>query len=161
MKQESEHILDKFPKKDGLTVPDGFFDDFARRMAAELPLRPELEKPAPAQRRTVWHTVRPYVSMAAMFTGVWCMLSLVTRMSGGTDKLSIAASPELATAVSNESFVEDYIIDNLSGYDLYDSMAADSLDMENLSDSLESLEEEVPAEEAPAVEDPNAPLLPQ
>lgn len=142
MKQESDHILDKLPKKDGLTVPDGFFDDFARRMSAGLPLRPELETPAPAPRHTFWHTVRPYVYMAAMFMGVWCMLSLFTRMSGAPDKLSIEASPELATAVSNESFVEDYIIDNVSDYDLYDSMAADSLDMENLGDSLESFDAE-------------------
>ena len=37
MKQENENILDKFSRKDGLTVPEGYFDDFAKRMAAQLP----------------------------------------------------------------------------------------------------------------------------
>ncbi len=39
-------ILEKVNRNDGMTVPDGYFDDFAARMAASLPER-EWEKPAP------------------------------------------------------------------------------------------------------------------
>ena len=155
MKQENESILDKFSRKDGLTVPEGYFDDFAKRMAAQLPQRPELETPAP-QKRTMWHTVRPYVYMAAMFMGVWCMLSLFTKFTGAADKLSIDANPELATAVSNERFVEDYVIDDINEYDIYDSMVSDSIDLDNLGESLDSMDfSEMEQTDTPA------PILPQ
>ena len=31
-------ILEKVNRNDGMTVPDGYFDDFASRMAASLPV---------------------------------------------------------------------------------------------------------------------------
>ena len=49
--------------------PEGYFADFAKKMAASLP-----EKQIPAKRKpTRWLRIRPYVYMAAMFAGVWCM----------------------------------------------------------------------------------------
>lgn len=159
MKKENDNILDKCSRKDGLTVPTGYFDDFAKRMAENLPARPELEMAMP-EKRTFWQTVRPYVYMAAMFMGVWCMLSLFTKLSSASDKLSIEANPELATAVSNERFVEDYIIDDINEYDIYDSMLADSIDMQDIGDSLDSM---YVSEEADSdgEDDTPAPILPQ
>ena len=45
MKEENS-ILAKVNHRDGLTVPDGYFADFAASMADKLPKRPELEAPA-------------------------------------------------------------------------------------------------------------------
>lgn len=132
---KNNDILSKIGREDGLTVPQGFFDDFAKRMAAELPERPELERPRIAKPRTLWQKVRPYAYMAAMFAGVWCMLKMFTLMSNTNDPLSIEAHPALANAVSNDDFVDTYVIDDLSRYDLYDSMMEDSIDFDALSDS--------------------------
>ncbi len=46
-------ILEKVNRNDGMTVPDGYFDDFAARMAASLPER-EWEKPAPRVMPCLW-----------------------------------------------------------------------------------------------------------
>ena len=88
--------------------------------------------------------------------GVWCMLSLFTKFTGAADKLSIDANPELATAVSNERFVEDYVIDDINEYDIYDSMVSDSIDLDNLGESLDSMDfSEMEQTDTPA------PILPQ
>lgn len=157
MNNENKHILDKISRKDGLTVPPGFFDNFAKEMEAKLPPRAALETSAPP-KRTLWHTVRPYVYMAAMFMGVWCMLSLFTKFTGTPDKFNIEANPELATAVSNERFVEDYVIDDINQYDIYDSMLSDSIDMQSIGDSLEMLDVDTDNE---ASDDAMSPILPQ
>ena len=59
-----------------MTVPEGFFEDFVAKMEAMLPERPEAEQPRRIEHRTTWQRVRPYVYMAAMFAGIWCMLEM-------------------------------------------------------------------------------------
>lgn len=135
--KETNNILDKIDRRDGLTVPDGYFADFASRMMRDLPDRAEIERPATVVApRSFWQRVRPYVYMAAMFAGVWCMLKMFMLMSGAGQELSIDKMPSLATAMQNEQFVEDYIIDDVSGFDLYDQMVADSIDFYSEGDSL-------------------------
>jgi hypothetical protein len=132
--KEKENILDKINHRDGLTVPDGFFESFAAQMADKLPERPELENPASiVAPRSVWQRVRPYVYMAAMFAGVWCMLKVFTLMSA-SEKPDL--NPALASAVCNEQFVEDYVIDDVTNWDIYDYMIQDSIDVYNLQDSI-------------------------
>lgn len=135
--KENKDILNQINRRDGLTVPDGFFADFAAKMADSLPERPELEKPESiVAPRTFWHRVRPYVYMAAMFGGVWCMLKMFTLMSSTDNDLSINSNTVLANAVCNEQFVEDYVIDDVSNWDIYDYMLEDSIDVYNLQDSI-------------------------
>lgn len=120
-----------------MTAPDGFFDDFAKRMEASLPFRPELEQEASkAPKHSTWMRVRPYVYMAAMFAGVWCMLKMFMLMTNGTGTgLSIDSNPTLADAVADEQFVEEYIIDDVSNWDIYNSIVEDSIDFYNILDS--------------------------
>ena len=134
---EESNILSKLKRKDGMTVPDAYFDDFAKRMEASLPERPEIEgKQARTRKFTMWQRVRPYVYMAAMFAGVWCMLKMFMLMTNtGHSGLSIDSNPTLANAVENEQFVEDYIIDDVTNWDLYNSMVEDSIAFYNLLDS--------------------------
>jgi hypothetical protein len=135
--KENKDILNKINRRDGLTVPDGFFENFAAQMADKLPERPELENPQQiVAPRSFWHRVRPYVYMAAMFGGVWCMLKMFTLMSSTEGDLSINGNTVLANAVSNEQFVEDYVIDDVSNWDIYDYMLEDSIDVYNLQDSI-------------------------
>ena len=50
-------ILTKVGKDAGFNVPEGYFADFAKKMAASLP-----EKQIPAKRKpTRWLRIRPYV----------------------------------------------------------------------------------------------------
>lgn len=109
-----------------MTVPDGYFDDFARRMAAQLPEQPwECQTPVGTvvkPSRRFWQTVRPYVYMAAMFLGIWCMMNMFDHIVPSRTDLSIDSNPVLTAAVSNDSFMNDYFIDGIDENELYEEM---------------------------------------
>ncbi len=115
-------ILSRFSRNDGTTVPDGYFDDFARRMAASLPEQ-EWEREPVVVSRSVWQKIRPYVYMAAMFLGVWCMMKMADLMRDDHG-LSIEGNPVLTAAVSNDEFIDDYFLNET---DLNDSQLMDDL----------------------------------
>lgn len=141
MKTEND-ILSRIGRRDGMTVPEGFFEDFAMRMGQELPYRSDAEKVEVMPRRTVWERVRPYVYMAAMFAGIWCMLKMFTMMSPGSVDLSIENNRVLTEALSDDDFVYDYIIDDINDREIFEEMYDDSI----------SLDEMIPAESLPDME---------
>ena len=141
MKTEND-ILSRIGRRDGMTVPEGFFEDFAMRMEQELPYRSDAEKVEVMPRRTVWERVRPYVYMAAMFAGIWCMLKMFTMMSPGSVDLSIENNRVLTEALSDDDFVYDYIIDDINDREIFEEMYDYSI----------SLDEMIPAESLPDME---------
>lgn len=136
--KKGEDILKKINRNDGMTVPEGFFEDFAAKMEAMLPERPEAEQPRRIEHRTTWQRVRPYVYMAAMFAGIWCMLKMFTMMGPGNINLSIDKNHILTDALSDDNFVYEYIIDDLNDSELFDEMYNDSISVEDFTpvDSL-------------------------
>lgn len=141
MKQQPENILEKIGRKDGMTVPDGYFADFASKMAASLPaLEPQQTKPFPTKRST-WFKVRPYVYMAAMFAGIWLMLQLFTLITNTGSLTPMEENPVIAEALSNDGFVFDYMIDDAhyDQWDILDEMtqdgSIDEIDFSNFDSS--------------------------
>ena len=136
--KKGEDILKEINRNDGMTVPEGFFEDFAAKMEAMLPERPEAEQPRRIEHRTTWQRVRPYVYMAAMFAGIWCMLKMFTMMGPGNIDLSIDKNHILTDALSDDNFVYEYIIDDLNDSELFDEMYNDSISVEDFTpvDSL-------------------------
>ena len=125
-------ILSKVNHNDGMTVPENYFEDFAARMCAALPEQtPEIVRP-----RGVWQRVRPYVYMAAMFAGVWCMLKMFSIMSGTPVNIPMEANPVMAEAFGNDAFVNEYVMNDLNQWDIYDEMMDDGVDAEAFTDSL-------------------------
>lgn len=110
----------------GMDVPEGYFEDFAARMAASLPDRAEAERPeqlSAAVKSSFWRRVRPYVYMAAMFAGIWLMLQMFAMMGGMSSKLKpMEQNAVLAEALSNDDFMFDYLYDDYSTYELYDEV---------------------------------------
>lgn len=146
--QDSD-ILRKVGANDGITVPEGYFADFAAKMAERLPERVELEFPEKIITvKTPWQRVRPYVYLAAMFAGIWCMLKMFTLMSGeATDTQRIDNNPVLAEAIKSESFVQEYVGDGISQWDIYDDMMLEGIDPMCLDDSDYIYFEEIEAPE--------------
>lgn len=136
--KKGDDILKKINRNDGMTVPEGFFEDFAAKMDAMLPERPEAEQPRRIEHRTTWQRIRPYVYMAAMFAGIWCMLKMFTMMGPGNIDLSIDKNHILTDALSDDNFVYEYIIDDLNDSELFDEMYNDSIAVEDFTpvDSL-------------------------
>lgn len=142
MKDPNTHIIDEITrdKGNGMTVPEGYFNDFAVKMAGKLPFREELDVPAAKQskpRNSRWLQVRPYVYMAAMFAGAWCLIKMFTLMSPAASDVNINNYPALSLALEDEQFVDEYIIDGISSYDVYEDSyndgieSLDSLNFEN------------------------------
>lgn len=123
MNSKPTDILPTLPRRDGTTTPEGYFADFASRMAAQLPQQ-EWERPQPTVlHRTVWQKIRPYVYMAAMFMGVWCMMKMVDLMRTGST-IDFDSNPVLAEAFDNSNFISDYIINeaDISDFQLMDDL---------------------------------------
>lgn len=121
-------ILTKVNRNDGMTVPDGYFEDFAARMTAALPEQ-EWEKPKPkVLPRSVWQRVRPYLYLAAMFMGVWCMMKMFDLMR--TDSLSIENNPVLTAAIENDHFINDYFLNegDVSDHQLMEDLYQNGFD---------------------------------
>lgn len=128
--KEENNILAKVSHRDGLTVPDGYFADFAASMAAKLPDRPELENPAAVlPKRSFWQTVRPYTYMAAMFCGVWCLIKMLSMMAATEQEIIFENDPILAEAAANDEIVEEFVIEDISQSDIYETW------MENYTDA--------------------------
>lgn len=140
MKDLDKHneILDKIGRNDGMTVPEGFFDEFKRQMADSLPQRPELQ-PDAAIRRTTWQRIRPYVYMAAMFAGIWCMLKMFTMLAPETST-PLESNPVIAEALNDDDFVNTYLVGDINQWDLYDELMEDGIDPDSLCDSISCLD---------------------
>lgn len=134
MEKKSYSILDKVARRDGMTVPDGFFEDFAARMSESLPFRKEAEEgEPPVIQKSVWAHIRPYVYMAAMFAGIWCMLKMFTLMSPSNVDLSIDKNQILTEALGDDNFIYEYMLDGINERELFDEMYDDSISIDEMT----------------------------
>lgn len=107
-----------WPKTNGMTVPDGYFRDFTRRMMSQIP-----EEEPKVIKLTTWQKIRPYAYMAAMFAGAYLMLnmfSLGRRLSPAESPAAAQPTQEMLAQVVNTNtlaYVDDYI--SMSDYDIY------------------------------------------
>ena len=128
----------KISRSDGLTVPPGYFEDFNKRMIASLPTRPWEEEKPRVLPRTWFQRVKPYLYMAAMFLGIWCMMKMFDLMRPHTDLSSIADNPVLANAINNDTFFYDYCASEVEESDLIDALYEEGVDPSSLSDFSDS-----------------------
>lgn len=148
MKKDND-ILARIDRRDGMTVPEGFFEEFASKMAAQLPDNPAAEQPRVYKPMTAWQRVRPFVYMAAMFAGIWCMLKMFTLMtpSAGVD-LSVENNPVLTDALSDENFFYEHVVDQIPESETLDEMWEDSITVDDMMGAPDDWsEEEYPATE--------------
>ena len=123
---DTNTILDKIGRHDGMTVPDGYFDTLTQRIEASLPERDwEKEQADNIAPRSIWQRIRPYVYLAAMYPGVWCMMHIFS-MTGATSQgqMSIDNYPVLAQALSDPAVAEE-----LSDETYYTTNEEDLMDM--------------------------------
>ena len=132
MKDSQSNIIDEITRNgDGMTVPEGYFEDFAVKMSGQLPFREELDTPVVQQKQpknNAWLRMRPYVYMAAMFAGAWCLLKMFSLMSPAAGEASIDNYPALSRALENEQFIDEYIMDCVSTYDMLEESYKNNLD---------------------------------
>ena len=114
MKHEDSTILNKYGKNPGFKVPENYFDDFNRRMADMLP---DVEITPIDVKPSMWQRVKPFAYMAAMFAGVWCMMSLFSHFTASGNLDSVRAVAEKMG--DDNSNVEEFIMSGaVSDYDI-------------------------------------------
>lgn len=140
--KDTNPMLDRIDRQSGMTVPDGYFEQFAAQMKASLPEQPwEKESvtdgPNIMPARSLWQRVRPYVYMAAMFAGIWLMMNVSTLIGTGGDvpaSSTASSSPTIAQLMDEgESEFSDYAIETIDPVDLYDALYEDGFQPVNLS----------------------------
>lgn len=92
------------------TVPEGYFKSLKDRVMTTLPEYPEKPK---HQDLTLWQRIKPYVYLAAMFAGIWCMMQVFHRVSTTSDQ-----RPDEYAMAMYEPDSYDYYIDDTNGEDL-------------------------------------------
>ena len=113
MKQEDSTILNKYGKNPGFKVPENYFEDFNKRMSAMLP---DVEITPVDVKPTMWQRVKPLAYLAAMFAGVWCMMSVFSHFNGNGNMDSIRA---VAEKLDDKNNAEDFIMSGaVSDYDI-------------------------------------------
>lgn len=129
MKQEDSTILNKYGKDPGFKVPENYFNDFNKRMADMLP---DVEITPIDIKPTMWQRVKPLAYMAAMFAGVWCMMSVFSHFTSTSTMNSVSAVAEKLNDDKNN--VEDFIMSgSVSDYDIISY--EDSVAMSNEDDA--------------------------
>lgn len=131
MKKQESEILSRFSKDPGFKVPDNYFADFTDKMTKSLPEKEFIDNVSPS----LWHRVRPFVYMAAMFAGIWCMMKVFTMMKETSSSTSLYNST-IAEAFKNDDFVEDYVLTgDFNEYELIQEMYEDSINF-NREDTI-------------------------
>ncbi len=114
MKSEESEILDKLGRDPGFRVPEGYFEAFNERMAGMLP---EVEVTEVDTPPTLWMKVRPYVYMAAMFAGVWCMMKVFNVFNQNISAEQRVS--EVASGIYMENNADEFIMSGgASDYDI-------------------------------------------
>ncbi len=82
MKTKQHDILDKLGKDSGFKVPENYFEEFNQKMLDSLPeiTITDTEKPT-----SLWIKARPFIYMAAMFVGVFLMITMFKMTNNTSD----------------------------------------------------------------------------
>ena len=110
MRQEDK-LKDMVGKETPYKVPEGYFKSFKEGLMKSLPEYPEKPK---HEQLSVWQRIRPYIYLAAMFAGIWCMMYIFHHVSKSSQS---DHTPEYAL-VSLEPDTYDLYIDESTGEDL-------------------------------------------
>ena len=123
MKTEND-ILSKLGNDSGMKVPEGYFADFASRMTKELLAQDfEKEQSPKVLSRSRWQQMRPYIYLAAMFMGIWCMMKMFNLMQPSDTNLSIENNPVLISAIDDDAFADDFYYEEpIYDYDILEDM---------------------------------------
>ncbi len=128
------NILEKVGRETGYTVPDNYFDSVRSKIMENLP---EFQEQKP-EKLSMWRKIQPYVYMAAMFAGIWCMMKMFHMMT--TADLSLDNPPEsIALAMADADHTEWYVpSDNSDFFILEDDICSQYSSFEDFKEDFDS-----------------------
>ena len=95
-------LLKDIAKVDPFKTPEGYFENFTNGIMSQLP---DVVRDDSNNVNVVWHRVRPWIYMAAMFTGMALMIRLFvgTPASFGTKNYALEG-----LKLTSSSDIDDY-----------------------------------------------------
>ena len=119
--KEEDIIIERYGRKGPWSVPDGYFESVRMEIESKLPEYPAA--PAPVKLST-WQRVKPYVYLAAMFGGIWCMMKVFHHASD-MGRLSLDNPPEqIAAYMGDPEMTDMYMLPtSLSDAELIDEVS--------------------------------------
>lgn len=129
-----QNIEQKVGRDPGFKVPEGYFEEFYASMPQRLPER----KAVPAVPMSRWQRIKPYVYLAAMFMGIWCMMKMFHMMTN--PDISLDTPPDAVVAmldeepITFEEMTPDY---SLGDYELEEEVAGEYTDIDQLTEDLD------------------------
>ena len=98
MKNQEEKLKEKYGVDPHFKVPQGYFDRVYKEIGEKLPAYPEVQRTVEMTR---WQRIKPYVYLAAMFAGIWCMMQMF-HIASSNSTMSLENPPEqVALAMAN------------------------------------------------------------
>lgn len=125
---KEEKLLNKIGRDNGMRVPEGYFEELNRHVMSQLPEYPQAPKAKPLSIR---QRIKPYIYMAAMFAGIWCMMKMfhISMQNAGVYD---APSAEVVAAIQNPDVYEYYMDtdgDDVNDYEIESSVIESYDDM--------------------------------
>ncbi|MGL4851955.1 MAG: hypothetical protein ACRC3Z_04845 [Phocaeicola sp.] len=110
MKEEND-IRKKCGTDNPFSVPEGYFEQFAKEMMEKLPEKEIQEEP----EVTRWQKMKPWVYMAAMFCGMMFSIKLFVGDASKEQPLfttaeTVELSEEEVEEMMNYSMIDDYTL---------------------------------------------------
>ncbi|MGL5272430.1 MAG: hypothetical protein ACRC8J_02950 [Phocaeicola sp.] len=123
MKEEND-IRRKCGTDNPFTVPEGYFENFAKNMMDKLPEKEIVEEP----ETTFWQRSKPWLYMAAMFVGMMFSIRLFVGdpnkeqpLLGDVTTTAVELSEEEMDEMMDYSMIDDYTVyrylTDASGFD--------------------------------------------
>lgn len=127
-----DKLLKHAGRHTGMKAPDGYFEEFVDGMMSSLPKYPK--KPE-APVLTTWQRIKPYVYMAAMFAGIWCMMKMFHIASQNATSADLDNPPESVVLALDDSETFDYFYeatepDEMSDFELEESVSEQYSDID-------------------------------
>lgn len=133
--KEEDKILERYGQKGPWRVPDGYFETVRIEIISKLPEYPEAPKRADM---SLWQRVKPYVYLAAMFAGIWCMMKVFHNASG-MGSLNLDNPPENIAAFMGEPEMNDLFMlpSDISDMELIDEVSENYDNMEEFAEDFD------------------------
>ena len=127
---KEDKLLNKAGRSTGMSVPEGYFDNFVVQMMEKLPAYPERPKAQPLSR---WQRIKPYVYMAAMFAGIWCMMKMFHIASQNAQSANLDNPPQSVVLALDDSDTFNYFYDasgdDINEFEVEEALAGEYPDM--------------------------------
>ncbi len=125
--------MEKFGRDTGMTVPDGYFENFSKQFMDKLPEYPEAPRPKPL---STWQRIKPYVYMAAMFAGIWCMMKMFHMVSQNAASVELSNPPANVVLAMEDADTYEYLYeinDEVADFDLESDLSTQYDDIEDFA----------------------------